>query len=91
MQKVGGHLTKQGPGKSQAHIVLHTIKYSFAKWYGALPFQRFMHCLGRRASEEVAQEVLCNGAKHELIYVHSHLSKGRKKGDSFSSMLYLQK
>lgn len=56
-------------------MVLHTIKYAFAKWYNILPFERFMHCLGSSAEEEeeeeeagwlvLVEEVLGNGAKQE--------------------------
>lgn len=52
-------------------MVLHTIKYAFAKWYSILPFERFMHCLGSSAEEEeeeagwlvLVEEMLSNGAK----------------------------
>lgn len=43
---------KGGRSKGRLYIVLHTIKYSFAKWYSILPFERFMHCLGSGAEEE---------------------------------------
>lgn len=69
---------KKGRGQSKAklYVVLHSIKYAFAKWYSILPFESFMHCLGSSAEEEeeeggggggwlVVEEVLSNGAKLE--------------------------
>lgn len=66
-------------------MVLHTIKYAFAKWCSILPFQRFMHCLGRgggggsggggggggggRMDGLVVEEVLSNGAKQECRFM----------------------
>lgn len=43
--------------KPRLYIVLHTIKYAFAKWCSILPFERFMHCLGSRAEEEEEEAV----------------------------------
>lgn len=64
---------KGGQSKGKRYVVLHTIKYAFAKWYSILPFERFMHCLGSGSEEEeeeagwlvVVEEVLSNGAKQE--------------------------
>lgn len=50
----GAERQKSGKSKAGLYIVLHTIKYSFAKWYSILPFERFMHCLGSRAEEKEA-------------------------------------
>lgn len=59
-------------------MVLHTIKYAFAKWCSILPFQRFMHCLGRggggsgggsRMDGLAVEEVLSNGAKQECRFM----------------------
>lgn len=71
-----------GPVKRQLYMVLHTIKYAFAKWCSILPFQRFMHCLGRgggrggsdgggggRMDGLVVEEVLSNGAKQECRFM----------------------
>lgn len=62
---------KGGQSKGKLYVVLHTIKYAFAKWYSILPFERFMHCLGSSAEEEeeeagwlvLVEEMLSNGAK----------------------------
>lgn len=53
-QQEGAEEQKGGQSKGRLYIVLHTIKYSFAKWYSILPFERFMHCLGSGAEEEEA-------------------------------------
>lgn len=50
----GAERQKSGESKARLYIVLHTIKYSFAKWYSILPFERFMHCLGSGAEEKEA-------------------------------------
>lgn len=69
----GAEEQKGGQSKGKRYVVLHTIKYAFAKWYSILPFERFMHCLGSGSEEEeeeagwllVVEEVLSNGAKQE--------------------------
>lgn len=53
-QQDGVEEQKGVQSKGSLYIVLHTIKYSSAKWYSILPFERFMHCLGSGAEEEEA-------------------------------------
>lgn len=70
-QQEGAEEQKGGQSKGKRYVVLHTIKYAFAKWYSILPFERFMHCLGSGSEKEeeagwlVVEEVLGNGAKQE--------------------------
>ena len=53
-EEEGAERQKGGQSKGRLYIVLHTIKYAFAKWCSILPFERFMHCLGSGAGEEEA-------------------------------------
>lgn len=42
-------------------VVLHTIKYAFAKWCSIWLFERFMHCLGSRGKEGGGRVVVGGG------------------------------